>query len=497
MKDTSSYKSILKSTYLIGGSQLINVFFNIIRSKAIAIFLGPSGIGLIGAYNSIIGIVEKIAGLGIPSSSVREIAKSNNSCDQWQLGETIGIIKKILLFNGLFGTLILLIFSKAFSTFTFGTDQYTIQIRIISIVVFFNILTIGHQSLLQGMRQIKNLAKLSVFGAFFSTLFSVPIIYYYKENGIIPFLILVAITQFIIAWLYSRRIKGTKIHLSFSEIMAKSKSLIHLGLALMGGGLATFAALYLIRVLIIRIIDIEAAGFYTAATTLSTIYINIILNAMAKDFYPRLTESINSNAKTEKTINEQIEIGISIAAPGLLFTLGIAPFFIKIFYSSEFAVSHLILQWMIPGVFLKVLNMPLGYFFVVKGESRLYLYIQLVVNIVHIGLVFVFLKLGGIIATGFAFLSFNFIHTALLLFLIRKDSPLQMSKAVKQNMLIIFSLFTLSFLIILNTSQITAAISLTLLSILVLFFFSKKIMKAIGISNLNELLKIIISKFKK
>lgn len=40
-----SYTQILKATALIGGSSVITVLFAIIRNKAIAILLGPAGVG--------------------------------------------------------------------------------------------------------------------------------------------------------------------------------------------------------------------------------------------------------------------------------------------------------------------------------------------------------------------------------------------------------------------------------------------------------------------
>src|SRR5947207_2017819 len=68
---TKSYGDILKSSALIGGSAAISMVFGIIRTKVMALLLGPSGIGLIGVYNSISELARGIAGLGIKSSGVR------------------------------------------------------------------------------------------------------------------------------------------------------------------------------------------------------------------------------------------------------------------------------------------------------------------------------------------------------------------------------------------------------------------------------------------
>ena len=45
-----TYRQILKSSALIGGSSLISVVIGIVRTKAFALLLGPTGVGLMGLY---------------------------------------------------------------------------------------------------------------------------------------------------------------------------------------------------------------------------------------------------------------------------------------------------------------------------------------------------------------------------------------------------------------------------------------------------------------
>ena len=42
------------------------------RTKFVAILLGPTGVGLIGLFNSIIGVLGTLTGLGIGSSAIRQ-----------------------------------------------------------------------------------------------------------------------------------------------------------------------------------------------------------------------------------------------------------------------------------------------------------------------------------------------------------------------------------------------------------------------------------------
>jgi PST family polysaccharide transporter len=66
----SSYREILVSTLLIGGSSGVNVLISLLRVKAFALLLGPAGVGLLGVLQSLADLVRSAAELGINSSGV-------------------------------------------------------------------------------------------------------------------------------------------------------------------------------------------------------------------------------------------------------------------------------------------------------------------------------------------------------------------------------------------------------------------------------------------
>ncbi|MCK9300100.1 MAG: O-antigen translocase, partial [Bacteroidales bacterium] len=56
----SSYRQIVKSTGIFGGSQLFNMLIGVFRTKVAAALLGPLGVGLIGLYQSIIDMIRSV-----------------------------------------------------------------------------------------------------------------------------------------------------------------------------------------------------------------------------------------------------------------------------------------------------------------------------------------------------------------------------------------------------------------------------------------------------
>ena len=97
--DNKSYKQIIKSTSIMGGSTAITIVLRIIRMKVLAVLLGPSGVGIIGIFDSITGLVNSLAGMGIGSSGIRQIAEANASGDHEKIARTIITLRRTALFT--------------------------------------------------------------------------------------------------------------------------------------------------------------------------------------------------------------------------------------------------------------------------------------------------------------------------------------------------------------------------------------------------------------
>jgi PST family polysaccharide transporter len=69
-------------------------------------------------------------------------------------------------------------------------------------------------------------------------------------------------------------------------------------------------------------------------------------------------------------VNEQTEIGILLALPGLLGTLAFAPELMRIFYTTKFLSGAELLPWFVLGILGRVVSWPLGYVQLAKGASR-------------------------------------------------------------------------------------------------------------------------------
>lgn len=441
----------MKSSALIGGSSVLNVGFRILRTKAIAVLLGPTGVGLLSIFDNISELTRTVAGLGINTSGVRQIAEAVGTGDTAHIARTVITLRRVAFYSGALGALLLLVFSWPVSLLTFGSDGRVGEVAILALAVFFGDVSQGQAALVQGMRRISDLARMNVLGAFYGTIFSIPIIYFYGERGVVPSIVCVAAMSILTSWWYARKIQVERVVMDWRQIFSQTSSLLKLGIIFMLTGLMTMGAMYLVRLILLRsnwpapMTGLDAAGFYQAAWGLGGLYMGYIVQAMGADFYPRLTAVANNHPECNRLVNEQAEVGMLLAVPGVLATLTFAPLVLQLFYSAKFGPAVEILRWICLGMVLRVASWPMGFVLLAKGEKKIFFWSELASNLVYIALIWVGVLQFGLRGTGIAFFVMYAIYWAGIYAIVRRLTGFHWSAANRQLALFFLPLLAMVF----------------------------------------------------
>ncbi len=426
-----SYGQILKSSALIGGSSALNMAFGIVRTKAMALLLGPAGVGVLGVYIAISDLVRNLAGLGINSSGVRQIAEAVGSGDDEKIACTVTTLRRVALFSGLLGAILLVAAAGPIGRFTFQNTFHTGAVALLALVALFGDISAAQAALVQGMRRIGDLARMNVLGALYGTIFSVGIVYFWREKGLAPSLVCVAGMSIVTSWWYARKVRVRAARIPLARVFGEASALVKLGVIFMVSGLATVGSAYLVRMIVLHDLGDKAAGYYQAAWGLGGLYIGFILQAMGADFYPRLTAVAGKSDECNRLVNEQAEIGLLMAGPGILGTLTLAPLAITIFYRSDFAPAVEILRWICLGMLLKVMNWPMGFIILARGERKLFFWTEVLTNAGYVALVWAAVGLLGLPGTGVAFFALYALNCIAVYFIVRNLTGFRWSAANK------------------------------------------------------------------
>jgi antigen flippase len=405
-----SYDQILKSSVVVGGSSFLNVAIGIIRTKAMAMLLGPAGFGLFGLYSSVSDLTQSVAGLGVNSSGVRQIAESVGTGDESRIARTAAVLRRTSILLGALGAIFLVAFCRPISNLTFGSTREAASVSLLSLAVLLRLISAGQGALIQGMRRIVDLAKMSVLGAAFGVCTSIPLVYFFREKGVVPSLVSVAAMTMLTSWWYSRKIYIQPAVVTFFGVGSEASALLKLGCAFMASSLMTLGVAYFVRITVLHKIGFEATGLYQAAWTLGGVYVGFILQAMGADFYPRLTASAGNNAACNRLVNEQIHVGMLLAGPGVIATLTFAPLVITLLYSAKFVAAVSLLRWITLGVTLQVITWPMGFIIVAKGRQNLFFVSEFAWTIVAVGLAWFCIRRYGLNGAGIAFFGSYIFH---------------------------------------------------------------------------------------
>ena len=428
----NSYGQILKSSALIGGSSVFNVGVGIVRTKIIALLLGPAGFGLIGLYSSIISFAQSIACMGIDSSGVRQIAAAVGTGDARTIGRTAAVLRRSSVFLGLAGALLLAAFSATVSRVTFNSDAHTFAVGLLALAVLFRVVSEGQKALIRGLRRIGDLVASRVAGEVLGAAASIVLVLVLRERGIVPALVAIEAVALGLSWWFSRRLRYPTPSLSVAEVRTEAGALLRLGFAFMASGMLMTGAAYVVRMIVVREIGYGAAGLYQSAWALGGFYVGFILQAMGSDFYPRLTAVIDRHEQCNRLVNEQAFVSLLLAGPGVLATLTLSPLVIPLFYSAAFQPAAELLRWFCLGVTLRVVSWPMGFIINAKARQGVFMAVEFGYTVVYLALAWFCVRWFGLNGTGVAFSGSYLFHVLMIYPVVRWLTGFRWSAANKR-----------------------------------------------------------------
>lgn len=480
MSHSKSYSQILKSSSMVGGAQLIRMVFGIVSTKFAAILIGPAGVGLIGAYQSITQLGIQLSGLGINQSGVRDVAVAAGTGSDQAIARTISILRRMCWLTGLMGAAGLAALAIPVSRLTFGNSEHAIGLVLLSLVILVTAIAQGQMAIIQGLRRISDLVRLQIFGSIAGALVSIVLYSTMGTSGIVPALLAIALFNLWAAWWYSRKIFPKSVTMSWLETFSGAKSLIGMGTAFMVGGLGTTITAYATRVLILRDIGIEGLGMYQAAFVISAYVLNFVVGAMGADFYPMLAGVSENPEKMIHLVNEQTEIGLLLATPALLATLALAPLAIKILYSPDFFPAVDLLRWFVMGCFLRVISWPMGFVLLAKGEKYWFVFSETIFNALHIIFIFAGLHFFELRGAAIAFFAMYVLYVFGIRLIAGHLIGFSWDKAAKHLIITQVSLITAAFVAALVLTELWSMALGTLLSVVMGLYCLRQLLMRLG-----------------
>ncbi|EJL72833.1 membrane protein involved in the export of O-antigen and teichoic acid [Variovorax sp. CF313] len=404
MTDAKSYRQILRSSVIIGGASILNILVGLVRTKVAAVLLGPAGVGLIGLFQNLMSMASTVAGLGFGNVGTRQIAEAAGRDDR----HAVAAARRALFW----GTLLLAVAGAALfwalrdvlAVMVVGDARSGVQIQWLAIGVAATVGASSQGALLNGLRRIGDIARVSIFSALLSTVLGIFLLLWLGQTGVVAFVLVAPLCTLLFGYIFALRMPKVSLPATpWLLIAAQWRMLAKLGAAFMLAGVVATLAQLLVRTLVQKHLGPNGLGNFQASWQISMTYLGFVLSAMGTDYYPRLTACIDDRVATNRMVNEQTEVALLLGGPVLLAMMGLAPWVIELLYSRQFQEAQGVLRWQVIGDLLKILSWPLGFILLAAGNGRAFLITEAIGFGLFVILTWCGLPALGIQATGMAF----------------------------------------------------------------------------------------------
>ena len=400
-QESKDYKAALLSIGIFGGMQVFILLISVLKNKLLAIWIGVEGFGIQNLLFSTMTLFFILSNCGLQSSTVRDIAANHDSIEK--LAKKISSVKWWNRLVGFIGACSMLIMSPLLATWIFDDVNKWYWFAILAPTILFMNLYNGYYSILQGLREIKKMAKASLVGAISGFICSMPIFYFLRIDGIVLALFVLMFSTLMVSSYIYRKTNVPNSRNSISENFNIGKSTLKLGLALSVNSVFVEFTAFLIKLFVSKFGGIEQVGLFQAGWAINASYISVVFTAMAKDYLPRISSISADNVGLSQSVKQQGIMSILILLPLLSLMIVAVEYVVRILYSDDFIVISTMTTFLLLGSLIKASSWPVAYVFIAKSDKKSFLFNELSTRIIVVPFYMLAYYLFGLNGIGMAF----------------------------------------------------------------------------------------------
>lgn len=401
-RQSASYRHIFRSTSLFGGVQGLNVLIGIVRNKCVAVILGPGGMGLLSLYNATVKLMSDATSMGIAMSGVKTMSARYEEGDEGKLADAVCLIRSWSVVVAIMGMVLCIAAAPVLSVYTFG-GGYTWQLMLLSPTVALTALVGGELAVLKALRQLKSIARASVWHMVGALITSVPILYVFGEAGIVPSIVVAAAVQMGLVAVYAYKACPWRVSLRLS-FLRRGMGMVRLGVAFVAAGIMGSGMEFAIRSFLGHAGSMEVLGLYNAGYMMTMTYGGMIFAAMETDYFPRLSAIGQTGEEMNRCVNRQIEVSLLMISPLLVALMVGLPVLLPLLFTGEFLPVIPMMQFAILALYLRAVKLPIAYIPLGRGAAWSYLLMEGIYAVALPLLVMACYHLWGLMGTGIALL---------------------------------------------------------------------------------------------
>ncbi|AWI27022.1 O-antigen translocase [Flavobacterium pallidum] len=360
--------SLFKATSLNSLSIALKIAIGLVTSKVIAIFVGPSGMALVGNLRNFLSSLETIGTLGFQNGIIKYTAENKDNKPEFDrilstVFLSLGVVAVIL-------SLVLFFLAGLWSDMIFGEAyHYETVFRVLAAAMPWYACSLLLVAVINGLGKFREVVYINISGNIIGLLLSVIFISQYHTVGALLAVIVAPALVFFAALFFMPEemslAKYFKLKDFSFQVIRKMSSYSLMALV---SALISPLVFVAIRNSIIHTEGIANAGYWEAMSRISGYYMMFVSTIVSVYFLPKLVGAKNNN-ETKNVILSFWKNVLPLFALALLVLYFLRSFVIRILFTKAFIPVGDLFLWQLSGDILKAFSMVLGYNLVAKKHT--------------------------------------------------------------------------------------------------------------------------------
>lgn len=409
--------NFFKTSFWASISTGVTMLCGLITTKYVAMMIGPQGMAFVGQFSNSTVLIALFASAACAGGVVKYIAETTDVARQKNI---IANAFFLILVCSFIVAMVTFIGAGLFSQWVFKTRSYYDIFMINAVLLVFPTLNALISSILNGLNQIRRMAILNIFIAFFNVIFILIGAHFFHIKGVLLANLVAGTITFAVN---IRFFRTTGLLPDMRAIFSPDKKVIQmlLGFSMMSvvSGVIAPALQLFIRTKLLHNFDANTAGLWQANTRLSDYYLNFVYSVLAIYYLPKL-----SSLHQKKDIIKELKLAfVRIMPLVLVITLGIwfcRNYIVTYLLTKQFEGMLALLKWQLVGDVIKIAAWILGYVLVAKAMKKHYIIVEIGYAVASVFLNLFFINKFGLIGSVYAFCAGYTLYFLVLALILRK-----------------------------------------------------------------------------
>lgn len=404
---------ILKVIFLASVSTGVKILSGLIINKCISLFVGPSGLAIIGQLQNASGIIQTFSSAGLANGVVKYTAEDIDRAPLWSTAF------RITLFFSIFSSVILICFSSYLSELFLGGRDFAYIFIVFGCTISLFSINQLLLAIISGLKQIRLYISLNVIQSIYSLVFTVLLIYFFKLDGALIAMVTNQSVVFVILVFMLRNNKDIPVLNIISQSInwLYAKKLFQYSLMAVVSVVCLPVSSLVIRNYIATKLSWEFAGYWQAVNYISSMYLLVISTVLTIYYLPRLSSALDKNKMYEELKNNAfVLLPMTILIAFTIFLL--RDWIVVLLFSEKFRGMLMLLECQLLGDVVKVSACLLSYFMLAKAMTKTFILTEVLSAINITWLSITFFECYGFVGLSYAYLINSIIYLLIMIFVV-------------------------------------------------------------------------------